>query len=80
MPDTLADSRRARHRRMADARSPRRLLRRNTAGVVEIQTDRPICLDLYERTRDLGRIALRSAGKTVAVGIVTMLLASSVVL
>ncbi len=43
-------------------------------GVVEVTPSRPLPLELYSDYRALGRLALRSGGRTVAVGVVTELL------
>ena len=45
-------------------------LGKNSSGVVEIEPMRPICVEKFEECNQLGRIALRSNGKTVAVGII----------
>lgn len=51
-------------------RRPRCLLKGQSA-VVEITPARPLCLEEYADYRALGRVALRDAGRTLAVGIVT---------
>ena len=38
---------------------------------MEIEVDRPICLELYANCKDLGRFMLRSSGSTIAAGLVT---------
>jgi len=48
-----------------------RCLVKNTSAVVEIEVDRPICLELYTSCKDLGRFMLRSSGSTIAAGLVT---------
>jgi len=48
-----------------------RCLVKNTSAVVEIEVDRPICLELYSSCKDLGRFMLRSSGSTIAAGLVT---------
>jgi len=48
-----------------------RCLVKNTSAVVEIEVDRPICLELYASCKDLGRFMLRSSGSTIAAGLVT---------
>ena len=48
-----------------------RCLVKNTSAVVEIEVDRPICLELYASCKDLGRFMLRSCGSTIAAGLVT---------
>jgi len=48
-----------------------RCLVKNTSAVVEIEVDRPVCLELYASCKDLGRFMLRSCGSTIAAGLVT---------
>ena len=48
-----------------------RCLVKNTSAVVEIEVNRPICLELYANCKDLGRFMLRSSGSTIAAGLVT---------
>jgi elongation factor 1 alpha-like protein len=52
---------------------PRALAKGQTA-VLEVTMSRPLCVELYTEYRALGRIALRDAGHTIAVGIVVSLL------
>uniref|UniRef100_A0A0N5B027 GTP_EFTU_D3 domain-containing protein n=1 Tax=Syphacia muris TaxID=451379 RepID=A0A0N5B027_9BILA len=47
-----------------------RCLTKNVYGVVEIETDRVICIESYSQCRPLGRVTLRSAGQTIAAGII----------
>ncbi|XP_039279965.1 HBS1-like protein [Nilaparvata lugens] len=54
-------------------RRPRCLLR-NTTALVIIETSRPICVELYRNIKELGRLMLRSAGTTIAAGLVTKIL------
>lgn len=44
---------------------------KNSSAIVEIEVDRPVCLELYSNFKDLGRFMLRSSGTTVAAGLVT---------
>ena len=37
--------------------------------------ERSLCVEIYSELRALGRIALRNAGRTLAVGVITSLLA-----
>eukprot|EP00898_Chlorokybus_atmophyticus_P006570 jgi/Chlat1/6914/Chrsp52S06586 len=53
---------------------PRAIMKRQSA-LVDITPARPICLECYSDVRALGRIVLRDAGRTLAVGIVTRILA-----
>lgn len=39
--------------------------------MVEIQINRPICLELYSNYRELGRFMLRYGGVTIAAGLIT---------
>ena len=59
-------------------KNPRCLVRQATA-VVEMTSARPLVLDTFRACRELGRFLLRSEGKTIAAGVVTELLARSVV-
>ncbi|MFH4974713.1 hypothetical protein AB6A40_001422 [Gnathostoma spinigerum] len=47
-----------------------RCLSRNTSGIVEIETERVICLEQYSRCKALGRITLRAGGQTLAAGLI----------
>ena len=49
----------------------RRCLTKNTSAVIELDVDRPICIELYKDFKDLGRFMLRSGGATIAAGLVT---------
>lgn len=50
-----------------------RCLTKNSNAVVEIETARPICLELYRETKELGRFMLRVGGISIAAGMVTKL-------
>ena len=39
--------------------------------MIEVETSRPICIELYKDFKDLGRFMLRSGGSTIAAGLVT---------
>lgn len=39
-------------------------------AAVKIELFRPVCIEPFERCRNLGRLALRSKGKTCAVGVI----------
>jgi len=56
------------------AREKPRCLTRNSSGEVVIKVAQPICLELYKDCKELGRITLRSAGQTIAAGVVTAIL------
>uniref|UniRef100_UPI00358FF03A HBS1-like protein isoform X2 n=1 Tax=Myxine glutinosa TaxID=7769 RepID=UPI00358FF03A len=51
-------------------RKPKCLLKGQNA-IVELRTQRPICVELYKEFRELGRFMLRYGGLTVAAGVVT---------
>jgi elongation factor 1 alpha-like protein len=53
-----------------------RCLVKNTSAVIELEVDRPICLELYSNFKELGRFMLRSGGTTIAAGLVTEILSS----
>lgn len=40
-------------------------------AIVEIQTQRPVSLELYKDYKELGRFMLRYGGSTIAAGVVT---------
>ena len=47
-----------------------RCLVKNSSAVVEIEFDRPVCLEMYKEYKDLGRFMLRHGGHTIAAGLV----------
>ncbi|XP_003741002.1 HBS1-like protein [Galendromus occidentalis] len=51
-----------------------RYLSKNSSGVVVIKVARPICVERYQDSKELGRITLRQSGNTIAAGVVTALL------
>lgn len=51
--------------------SPLRCLSKGMNAMVEIQTQRPISLELYKDYKELGRFMLRYVGSTIAAGVVT---------
>ena len=51
-------------------------LLKNMSAVVELEFDRPICLELYKDYKDLGRFMLRYSGHTIAAGLVEEVLKS----
>jgi len=55
-------------------KSKPRCLTGSCSAVVEIAVARPIPLELYKNSRELGRIMLRSGGHTLAAGMVTAIL------
>ncbi|KAJ8668190.1 hypothetical protein QAD02_009853 [Eretmocerus hayati] len=48
-----------------------RCLMKNSSAIVEISTQRPICVELHKDVKQLGRVTLRIDGTTVAAGLVT---------
>lgn len=48
-----------------------RCLPKNSSAIVEITTQRPICVELHKEVKQLGRVTLRIDGATVAAGLVT---------
>ncbi|KAK1419992.1 hypothetical protein QVD17_29482 [Tagetes erecta] len=56
-------------------KSPRCLLAKQSA-IVEVMLQGEVCVDEFSRSRALGRVFLRSSGTTVAVGVVTRVIAS----
>ncbi|KAI9596797.1 P-loop containing nucleoside triphosphate hydrolase protein [Syncephalis fuscata] len=47
-----------------------RHLSKSSAALVDIRTERPICLELFSTSKELGRITLRKDADTIAAGIV----------
>ena len=48
-----------------------RCLTKGMNAIVEIQTQRPVSLELYKDYKELGRFMLRYGGSTIAAGVVT---------
>ena len=48
-----------------------RVLAKQSAGVIELELARPICLETYKDNKELGRFMLRQQGSTIAAGLVT---------
>ncbi|MPC12583.1 HBS1-like protein [Portunus trituberculatus] len=48
-----------------------RALPKNSAGMVELEFSRPLCLELFRDFREMGRFMLRTGGTTIAAGLVT---------
>lgn len=51
-------------------KKPRCLLK-NTSAIVEMTTQRPICVESHKDVKQLGRITLRIDGATIAAGLIT---------
>ena len=49
----------------------RRCLTKNSTVVIQLEVSRPVCMELYQDCRELGRFMLRSGGATIAAGVVT---------
>jgi elongation factor 1 alpha-like protein len=45
-------------------------LSKSSAALVNIRVERPICLELFSTSKELGRITIRKDGNTIAAGIV----------
>lgn len=48
-----------------------RAITKNSSAAVTITLNRPVCLELYEHIKEMGRFMLRSHGATIAAGIVS---------
>lgn len=48
-----------------------RFLNRGMSAIIELKINRPICLELFQNYRELGRFMLRYGGNTIAAGIIT---------
>lgn len=48
--------------------------------MVEIEFERPVCLEMYKDYKDLGRFMLRQGGHTIAAGLVEEAISSFTVL
>ena len=48
-----------------------RCLPTNSSAIVEITTQRLICIELYSDIKELGRVMLRVGGSTIAAGLIT---------
>ena len=47
-----------------------RCLTKNTSAIIELELERPVCIELFDDFKDLGRFMLRYAGTTIAAGLV----------
>ncbi len=56
-----------------EQRRPRLLPHRATA-IVDIRLDRPMCMELFQNSQQLGRFMLRTSSKTCAAGVITSML------
>lgn len=48
-----------------------RCLTKNCSAIVDIELSRPVCLELYQDSKELGRFMLRYAGNTIAAGVIS---------
>ena len=48
-----------------------RCLSGNSTAVIQLDISRPVCMELYQDCRELGRFMLRSGDSTIAAGVVT---------
>lgn len=48
-----------------------RFLAKGQNALIELQTQRPVALELYKDFKELGRFMLRYSGSTIAAGVVT---------
>lgn len=55
-----------------------RCIARNAAAIIQIRLSRVVCCELYESNKDLGRLMVRSYGKTIAAGLITKIKAPKV--
>ncbi|XP_038057818.1 HBS1-like protein isoform X2 [Patiria miniata] len=46
-------------------------LTKQSNAIIDIETSRPVCLELYKDFKDLGRFMLRYSGSTIGAGVVT---------
>lgn len=49
---------------------------KNSSAVVEIEFERPVCLEMYKDYKDLGRFMLRQGSHTIAAGLVEEVIGS----
>ncbi|XP_034928160.1 uncharacterized protein [Populus alba] len=54
-------------------KAPRRLISKQSA-VIEVFLDGPVCMEEFTNCRALGRVFLRTSGKTIALGIITRII------
>jgi elongation factor 1 alpha-like protein len=48
-----------------------RCLTKNVNGMIELEPSKPICVEEFKDVKELGRFTLRSAGVTIAAGVIT---------
>ena len=48
-----------------------RFLTKGMSAIVELKINRPLCMELYQNYRELGRFMLRYGSNTIAAGLIT---------
>jgi elongation factor 1 alpha-like protein len=48
-----------------------RFLTKGMSAVIELKINRPLCMELYQNYRELGRFMLRYGSNTIAAGLIT---------
>ena len=51
-----------------------RFLSKGMTAIVEIKINKPLCMELYQNYRELGRFMLRNSSTTIAAGMITEIL------
>lgn len=51
-----------------------RFLTKGMSAIVEIKINKPLCMELFQNYRELGRFMLRSTSTTIAAGMITEIL------
>lgn len=51
-----------------------RLIDKNKAAIIRIKTERPVCLETFENSKEFGRFVFRSEHQTLGTGIVEKIL------
>ncbi|KAF2369058.1 Translation elongation factor EFTu/EF1A C-terminal [Trinorchestia longiramus] len=55
-------------------KSKPRVLAKQTAGVIELELSKPVCVETYKDNKELGRFMLRQQSNTIAAGLITEVL------
>ena len=48
-----------------------RCLTKNSSAIIQLEVSRPICVELYQENKELGRFMIRARGNSIAAGVVT---------
>ena len=48
-----------------------RALVKNTSAIIQLEFNKPMCVELYREYKEFGRFMLRTSGITVAAGLIT---------